>query len=333
MNVVLTAIGPYRLRNNIVLAPMAGVTDLPLRTLAWELGAGMVVSEMTSARADLAATRKSCQRRLKVPQAWPHVVQVAGADAAMMADAARREADAGAQVIDINMGCPAKKVCNKAAGSALLRDEALVADILQATVKAVSVPVTLKIRTGWSPEQRNAVQIARIAEAAGIAAISVHGRTRACRFLGVAEYDSIAAVKAAVRIPVFANGDIDSPAKAKWVLRHTGADGLLIGRAALGAPWLPGLIAAALAGESLTAPGPAAILAVAVRHVQAVHDFYGERAGLGIARKHVKAYLAQAGLAPAAVAFNALTVPQAQLHWLQTTRQQLLAGTNKQRAA
>lgn len=312
----LIAIGPHKLRNPIVLAPMAGVTDLPLRELAWSLGAGMVVSEMTSAREDLAATRKSRMRRAPVSGASPHTVQVAGGDAETIAAAARREAQAGADIVDINLGCPAKKVCNKAAGSALLRDEALVAEILRAAADAVDVPVTVKIRTGWSPEMRNAVRVARIAEDAGIAAITVHGRTRACRFVGAVEYDSIAAVKAAVSIPVFANGDVDSPEKARAVLDYTGADGLYIGRAALGAPWLPGMIARSLAGQATSVPAPGQILQIALHHLHALHRFYGQRAGVGIARKHIKAYLQQSGLGVRAREFNVLNDTAAQSDWL-----------------
>jgi tRNA-dihydrouridine synthase B len=298
---------------------MAGVTDLPLRELAWELGAGMVVSEMMAARDDLAATRKSRLRRVPVRNAWPHTVQVAGGDAPTIAAAVTREAAAGADIVDINLGCPAKKVCNKAAGSALLRDEPLVAEILRSAAEAAAeagVPVTIKIRTGWSPETRNAVRIARMAEDAGIAAITVHGRTRACRFVGAVEYDSIAEVKAAVSIPVFANGDIDGPEKARAVLDHTGADGLYIGRAALGAPWLPGMIARSLSGAGYRVPDAAQILNIALRHLQRLHSFYGQRAGVGISRKHIKAYLQQAGLGMQARAFNALDSTAAQYDWL-----------------
>ncbi|MCX7063677.1 MAG: tRNA dihydrouridine synthase DusB, partial [Proteobacteria bacterium] len=239
----LVAIGTHRLRNPVVLAPMAGVTDVPFRELVWNLGAGLVVAEMTSVNPLLWHTRTSRLRRETVAGARPHVVQIAGADPQWIAAAARREAEAGAEIIDVNMGCPAKKVCNQAAGSALLRDEALVERILRAAVDAVPIPVTVKIRTGWSPEQRNGVAIARIAEAVGVASIAVHGRTRACRFVGAVEFDTVAAIKAAVRIPVFANGDIDSVEEARRVMSQTGVDGVLIGRAALGAPWLPGDIA------------------------------------------------------------------------------------------
>jgi putative TIM-barrel protein, nifR3 family len=217
-------------------------------------------------------------------------VQIAGGDAATMADAARRNVDAGAQIVDINMGCPAKKVCQKDAGSALLRDESNVAAILAATVRAVDVPVTLKIRTGWAPDQRNAVGIARIAQATGIQALAVHGRTRACRFNGTAEYETIAAVKQAVSIPVFANGDIDSPAKAVEVLCATGADGVMIGRAAQGRPWIFREIAALLAGHSERPPTPAEVRDIMLGHLRDLYEFYGHEPGVRIARKHIGWY-------------------------------------------
>ena len=251
----MVAIGHYTLRNPVVLAPMAGITDLPFRELVWELGAGLVVAEMTSVNPQLWSTRTSLLRRER-GAGRPRVVQIAGGDPQLVANAAALAAAAGAEIVDVNMGCPAKKVCNQAAGSALLRDEALVARILRAAVAAVTVPVTVKIRTGWAPDQRNGVTIARIAQDAGVASIAVHGRTRACRFVGAVEYDTIAAIKAAVTIPVFANGDISSAAQARAVLAHTRADGVLIGRAALGAPWLPGDIAAALAGAPVLTRSP-----------------------------------------------------------------------------
>jgi len=231
-------IGPYTLRNNLILAPMAGVTDQPFRTLCQRLGAGMVVSEMVSSDMSLWDSRKSRLRRIHEGDPEPRSVQIAGGDAQMMAAAALANVEAGAQIIDINMGCPAKKVCNKAAGSALLRDEALVSEILHAVVGAVEVPVTLKIRTGWDRANKNGLNVAKIAEQAGIQALAVHGRTRADLYTGEAEYDTIAAIKQAVSIPVFANGDVTSPEKARLVLDATGADGLLIGRAAQGRPWI-----------------------------------------------------------------------------------------------
>ncbi|HTO59051.1 MAG TPA: tRNA dihydrouridine synthase DusB [Pseudomonadales bacterium] len=288
----VVAIGRHTLRNCVVLAPMAGVTDVPFRELAWDLGAGLVVAEMTSVNPQLWNTRTSRLRRETVVGIRPRVVQIAGADPAWIAAAARREADAGADVIDVNMGCPAKKVCNQAAGSALLRDEALVERILRSAVDAVDVPVTVKIRTGWSPDERNGVMIAKIAQDAGVASIAVHGRTRACRFVGDVEYDTIAAIKAALAIPVFANGDIADAEQARRVLAYTNADGVLVGRAALGAPWLPGDIAEALAtGRVQRARGAEEILPIAARHLAHLHAFYGDEQGVRIARKHVKAYL------------------------------------------
>ena len=243
-------IGPYRLGGRSLLAPMAGVTDLPFRKLCRRMGAALTAGEMLSADPRLWGTRKSRQRRDHSGEAEPRVVQIAGSDPGEMADAARRNVDAGAQIIDINMGCPAKKVCNRDAGSALLRDEALVAAILDATVRAVDVPVTLKIRTGWSRERTNGVAVARIAESAGVQALAVHGRSRACRFEGQAEYDTVAAIKQAVRIPVIANGDIDSGSKAVEIIRITGVDGVMIGRAAQGRPWIFREIEALLARKS-----------------------------------------------------------------------------------
>ena len=276
---------------------MAGVTDLPLRRLAWRLGAGLVFGEMTGARPELWATRKSAERREHDPSIRPKAVQIAGAEPSWLADAAVRHAADGAQIIDINMGCPAKKVCNKAAGSALLRDPGLVGEILREVVDAVSVPVTLKIRTGWCPDSRNAVQIAQMAESTGVRALTVHGRTRACRFNGKAEHGTTASVVRAVSIPVFANGDITSPDDALRVLESTGAAGVMIGRAALGAPWLPGDIASAIrsgvASETRDHVGRWGIVA---EHLQALHDFYGEQRGLRIARKHIKWYFDKGGV-------------------------------------
>lgn len=309
----MVAIGPYRLRNPVVLAPMAGVTDLPFRELAWELGAGLVVAEMTSVNPLLWSTRTSTLRRER-GAIQPRVVQIAGADPGLVAAAAAREEAAGADIIDVNMGCPAKKVCNQAAGSALLRDETLVARILRAAVAAVTVPVTVKIRTGWSPEQRNGVTIARIAQDAGIASIAVHGRTRACRFVGAVEYDTVAAVKANVTVPVFANGDITNAQQARNVLAQTGADGVLIGRAALGAPWLPGDIAMALTGAVVPERSRAQILTIVLRHLARMHEFYGAAQGVRVARKHGKAYLHGLGISNALVqAFNGHDSPSGQL--------------------
>jgi tRNA-dihydrouridine synthase B len=283
-------IGPYTLPNNLAVAPMAGVTDRPFRQLCKRLGAGYAVSEMVSSNPQLRGTDKSRRRTDHAGEVAPVAVQIAGADPREMADAARYNVDQGAQIIDINMGCPAKKVCNAAAGSALLANETLVAEILEAVVAAVVVPVTLKIRTG--PTQwRNAVAIARIAEAAGIAALTVHGRTRACAFVGAVEYDTIAAVKRAVSIPVIANGDIATPEHAGAVLLHTGADAVMIGRAAQGRPWIFREIAHYLAtGAHLPPPTVAEARALIVAHLADHYDFYGEAAGVRIARKHLGWY-------------------------------------------
>jgi len=284
-------IGPYRLDGRAFLAPMAGVTDLPFRRLCRRMGAALAAGEMLSADARLWDTVESRRRRDHSGEPGPRVVQIAGGDAQMMADAARRNADAGAQIIDINMGCPAKKVCNKDAGSALLRDETLVATILEATVRAVEVPVTLKIRTGWEPTARNGVRIARIAEQAGIQALAVHGRTRACRFEGDAEYATIAAIKQAVSIPVLANGDIDSGQKAARVINATGADGVMIGRAAQGRPWIFREIEAALAGQPVPAePAAPEVRDIMLDHLRDLYGFYGPSAGVRIARKHIGWY-------------------------------------------
>ncbi len=281
-------IGAHVLRNALLVAPMAGITDRPFRRLARRYGAALAVSEMISSRPELRETRKSRLRRDHAGEAGPISVQIAGADPAMLAEAARYNVDQGAQIIDINMGCPAKKVCNVAAGSALLEDEALVARILAAVVAAVSVPVTLKIRTGPHPERRNAVRIARIAEDAGVQMLAVHGRTRACAFGGQAEYRTIAEVKAAVGIPVVANGDIATPQDARRVLEATGADGVMVGRAAQGRPWLFREIAHYLAtGRQLAAPGMAEMCAVLVEHLEGLYDLYGEEQGARVARKHI----------------------------------------------
>ena len=285
-------LGAHVLRNGLFVAPMAGVTDRPFRTLCRRYGAGLAVSEMVSARPDLRGTRKSRLRREHGGEAGPVSVQIAGADPAQMADAARLNADEGAQIIDINMGCPAKKVCNVAAGSALLSDEALVARILAAVVAAVEVPVTLKIRTGPDPERRNALRIARIAESAGIQLLAVHGRTRACGFRGDAEFDSIAEVKAGVRIPVIANGDIATPGQAKRVLDYTRADGIMIGRAAHGRPWIFREFLSYLGGGTKApAAAPAEMRAVALEHLEGIYALYGEELGVRIARKHIGWYV------------------------------------------
>ena len=284
-------LGAHVLRNGLFVAPMAGVTDRPFRTLCRRYGAGLAVSEMVSARPELRATRKSRLRREHYGEAGPVSVQIAGADPAVMANAARLNADEGAQIIDINMGCPAKKVCNVAAGSALLSDEALVARILEAVVGAVEVPVTLKIRTGPDPERRNALRIARIAEAAGVQLLAVHGRTRACGFRGQAEFETVAEVKAGVRIPVIANGDIATPEAARRVLAGTRADGVMIGRAAHGRPWIFREFAHYLEnGSHLSPPTPAEMRAVALGHLEGIYALYGEELGVRVARKHIGLY-------------------------------------------
>ncbi|MDZ7734885.1 MAG: tRNA dihydrouridine synthase DusB [Gammaproteobacteria bacterium] len=290
-NRVRLRIGPRALQNNLILAPMAGVTDRPFRQLCRELGAGMAVSEMASADPRLRQTRKSRLRRDHSGEAGPRSVQIAGADPVMLADAARFNVDNGAEIIDINMGCPAKKVCNVLAGSALLRDEALVGRILTAVVNAVDVPVTLKIRTGWNPENRNAMTVARMAQDSGISMLTVHGRTRACGYSGTAEHDTVRAIKRAVSIPVIANGDIRLPEEAAWILRRTGVDGLMIGRAAQGNPWIFRELEYYLAtGVLLDRPGDDEVRTVLVRHLENLYEFYGEHTGVRVARKHIAWY-------------------------------------------
>ena len=284
-------LGAHDLRNGLFVAPMAGVTDRPFRMLCRRFGAGLAVSEMVSSRPDLRETRKSRLRIAHAGEPAPVSVQIVGSDPAMMAEAARYNAGHGAQIIDINMGCPAKKVCNVAAGSALLADEPLVGRILDAVVAAVSEPVTLKIRTGPSPEQRNAVRIARIAESAGVQLLSVHGRTRACGFGGNAEYETIAEVRAAVRIPVIANGDLETPQDVARVLAQTGADGVMIGRAAHGRPWIFREIEQYLAtGEVPAAPCLLEVRDLMLEHLDAMYALYGSELGARIARKHVGWY-------------------------------------------
>jgi tRNA-dihydrouridine synthase B len=284
-------IGPHQLANRLIVAPMAGVTDRPFRKLCKRLGAGLAISEMIASDPRLWGTPKSQRRTDHAGEAEPIAVQIAGSDPDMMAQAARYNVARGAQIIDINMGCPAKKVCNVAAGSALLKDEALVARILDSVVQAVDVPVTLKIRTGWDRDHRNAVCVARIAESAGVRALSIHGRTRACGFGGEAEYKTIAQVKAQVSIPVIANGDIASPDKASHVLRETGADAIMIGRAAQGRPWLFREIAHYLeSGEQLPPPRIAEVRALLLEHLQELYAFYGEENGVRVARKHIAWY-------------------------------------------
>ncbi len=284
-------IGSFSLSSPVLLAPMAGVTDRPFRQLCRRLGAGLAASEMVSADPRLRASRKTRLRLDHHDEPTPRVVQIAGYDPVMLAEAARFNVDQGADIIDINMGCPAKKVCNVLAGSALLRDEVLVGRILTAVVTAVNVPVTLKIRTGWSPERRNGVAIARIAEDAGIQALAVHGRTRLDAYHGPVEYDTIRAITAILRIPVIANGDITSPERARQVLDRTGADAVMIGRGAQGSPWIFGAISHFLAtGQRLPAPQPSAIGGYLLEHLAGLYDCYGEAQGVRVARKHLSWY-------------------------------------------
>ena len=284
-------IGPYQLKNNLIVAPMAGVTDRPFRMLCKSLGAGMAVSEMVSSNSLLYGSEKTKRRANHEGEVDPISVQIVGADPQMLAQAAQYNVDEGAQIIDINMGCPAKKICNVMAGSALLQNETLVAQLLEAVVKAVAVPVTLKIRTGWDKQNRNAIRIAQIAEASGIQALAMHGRTRACAYTGNAEYDTIRAVKATVTIPVIANGDITSPEKARHVLQYTGADAVMIGRAAQGRPWIFREIEHFIAtGEHLAAPPVGEVHRVLLKHVYDLYAFYGDQTGLRVARKHISWY-------------------------------------------
>ncbi len=281
-------IGPHMLRNNLFVAPMAGVTDRPFRNLCRRFGAGLAVSEMVTSRRELWQSEKTRRRLDHTGEAEPIAVQIAGTEPERMAEAAQYNVDRGAQIIDINMGCPAKKVCNAAAGSALLRDEALVGRIIEAVARAVHVPVTLKYRTGWDPQHRNAVEIARIAERAGAQLLTLHGRTRACGFTGTAEYDTIREVKRATRLPVIANGDIGTAEDARRVLDYTGADGVMIGRAAQGRPWLFRDIAEYLAtGKNPPAPSLEEIGDMLVHHLHELYELHGRESGVRIARKHI----------------------------------------------
>ena len=279
------------IKNNLFLAPMAGVTDRPFRMLCKSFGAGVAVSEMVTSNSLLYGSEKTKRRANHEGEVDPISVQIAGADPKMMADAAKYNRDRGAQIIDINMGCPAKKICNVMAGSALLKHEQLVDDILQAVVGAVDIPVTLKIRTGWDRENRNAIKIAQIAEEAGIKALAIHGRTRACLYRGDAEYDTIAEVKQNINIPVIANGDIISPEKAQYVLNYTKADAVMIGRAAQGRPWIFREIEHFLeTGSHNPLPTINEIQKTTIKHVLDLYDFYGEETGLRVARKHISWY-------------------------------------------
>lgn len=284
-------IGPYEITSPLILAPMAGVTDRPFRQLCKNLGAGLAVSEMVGANSLLHGSEKTKRRANHEGETRPCSVQIVGANPDMMAQAASYNEDMGAEILDINMGCPAKKVCNTLSGSALLKDEPLVAKILNAVVKAVNIPVTLKIRTGWDKDHRNGINIAKMAEDCGVAALAIHGRTRACMFQGEAEYDTIAAIKQAVSIPIIANGDITTPEKALLVLEKTGADAIMIGRGAQGRPWIFNEILHYLKTNTFLAPpSVATIRDLMVDHMKNLYDFYGESRGVLIARKHVSWY-------------------------------------------
>jgi tRNA-dihydrouridine synthase B len=316
-------IGPYLLPNNVFVAPMAGVTDRPFRQLCRQFGAGYAVSEMVTSRPDLWASLKTSRRANHEGEPGPIAVQIAGTEAQMMADAARYNIDRGAQIIDINMGCPAKKVCNKWAGSALMQDEPLALEIIGAVVEAAlphGVPVTLKMRTGWCDAEKNALSLALAAERAGVQMVTVHGRTREQGYKGLAEYDTVAAVKSALQIPVVANGDIDSPEKAREVLRLTGADAVMVGRAAQGSPWIFREITHFLAtGENLAPPLVAEVRRALLEHLQDHYGLYGEYTGVRSARKHIGWYV---GALPEGEAFRE------HMNTLETAQQQLAAVAN-----
>ncbi len=285
-------IGPYQLKNSLFLAPMVGVSDTPFREICADQGAGLTIAEMLTSNSELWHNERNRLKRIKPSNTGPHVVQIAGSDPQLMAEAAALNAELGANAIDINMGCPAKKVLKKAAGSALLKDRKLVSRILKEVVNRVDVPVTLKIRTGWSPESRNGVEIAKIAEQCGIQLLTVHGRTRECRFKGEAEYDTIAAIKQSVSIPVIANGDIDSPLKAAAVIRQTQVDGVMIGRSAQGRPWIFREIEYYLeSGKLLPQISLPDRHDIIISHLMKLHGFYGDVKGVWYARKHVAAYV------------------------------------------
>jgi tRNA-dihydrouridine synthase B len=309
-------IGSYQLKNNLIVAPMAGVTDRPFRQLCKSMGAWMAVSEMVASNSLLWGSEKTRRRANHDGEVDPISVQIAGADPMMLAEAARYNVDQGAQIIDINMGCPAKKVCNVMAGSALLKDEPLVGRILDAVVGAVNAPVTLKIRTGWDRGNRNAIQIARTAEQAGIQALAIHGRTRACGFSGDAEFETIAAVKAEIGIPVIANGDISTPERVKEVLAYTRADAVMIGRAAQGRPWMFREIQHYLeTGTHLPPPEVTEIHRVLVAHLHDLYQFYGEYSGVRVARKHISWYTK--GLAGSAAFRHGMNQLETQVEQLQ----------------
>jgi tRNA-dihydrouridine synthase B len=326
-------IGSFSVSGRLIAAPMAGITDRPFRSLCRRLGASFAVSEMVSSNPRLRSTDKSRLRIDHAGESEPRWVQIAGADPREMAEAARYSADAGAQIIDINMGCPAKKVCNRAAGSALLSNEPLIARILDAVVAASPVPVTLKIRTGPEPANRNGVRVARIAERAGVAAISVHGRSRACAFRGRAEHDTVRRIKSAVKMPVIANGDISSPESARQVLQHTGADALMIGRASQGNPWIFREVSHYLVnGTALPGANADEVGETLVEHLEALHEFYGGFIGLRVARKHLSWYLrSRAGGAALWSRINRVENPSKQLRmvrdFFRSEKGQLAAST------
>lgn len=309
-------IGTHVLKNKLIVAPMAGVTDRPFRQLCKTMGAGMAVSEMVSSNSLLWGSKKTQRRANHDGEVSPISVQIAGSDPKILASAALYNVENGAQIIDINMGCPAKKICNVMAGSALLQDEKLVGKILSAVVNAVDIPVTLKIRTGWDKQHRNALTIARIAEDSGIQALAIHGRTRACAYGGEAEYDTIAAVKAAIKIPVIANGDITTPEKAKYILEYTKADAIMIGRAAQGRPWIFREIDHYLStGTHLPLPEVSEIHRVLINHMYDLYEFYGEYSGTRIARKHISWYTkGLVGSASFRHAMNQLQTSEQQMH-------------------
>ena len=325
-------IGQYQLRNNLFLAPMAGVTDRPFRTLCRRLGAGMAASEMVSSNSLLWGSEKTLRRADHAGEDEPRTVQIVGSDPTMMAQAARVNVERGAQIIDINMGCPAKKICNVYAGSALLQNEQLVSEILGAVVKAVDVPVTLKIRTGWDRAHKNGIAIARVAEDCGIQALAVHGRTRSDLFQGEAEYDTIAAIKQAVKIPIIANGDIASPEKAAWVLKHTGADGVMIGRAAQGNPWIFREISHFLVtGTKLAPPLVDEVRDTLLAHLGNLYAFYGEHTGVRVARKHISWY--SKGLVGGALFRNSVNRVETVAEQLTLTREFFAAQVELRMAA
>ncbi len=317
----VTTLSPHLLPDSVIVAPMAGVTDQPFRNVCRAWGAKLVVSEMIHADVSLWHRTKSRNRLRFDDEAGLRWIQIAGAEPAMLAEAARLAEDAGADVIDINMGCPAKKVCNRAAGSALMRDEGLIAKILAAVVAAVDVPVTLKTRLGWSRAQMNGARVARIAEGEGVSLLTIHGRTRACRFKGEADYHGIAEINDAVDIPVVANGDITSVSRALEVRRVTGCSRIMVGRGALGRPWFAHQIEAAIRGERFELPGPEAVRDIVLGHLDALHAFYGERLGVRIARKHVGWFLDWLpGTKPVRATFNKLETAAEQIALMAAAR-------------